>query len=122
VFQLWNGGAPQTPVVITSANFGQIGWQYGGDQNPEIYGGNALGSSHMLRFWDEQLYSTDLGASGFGCLDFASQWLARDAVDESTATNLALLLTPIASLTTPKLEVVQETISAGSGMYGSVGT
>jgi hypothetical protein len=121
VFQLWNGSS-SAPVPITSANFGQIGWQYGGDQNPEIYGGNALGAAHMLRFWNEQLYSTDIGFSGFGCLDFASQWLARDAVDESTATNLALLLTPIVALTSPRLEVVQETISAGSGMYGSVGT
>jgi hypothetical protein len=121
VFQLWNG-ATSAPVPITSANFGQIGWQYGGDQNPEIYGSNAQGTAHMLGFWNEQLYSTDLALQGFGCLDFASQWLARDAVDESTATNLALLLTPLVSIVSPALEVVQETISAGSGMYGSVGS
>jgi hypothetical protein len=75
----------------------------------------------MLRFWQEQLYSTDLGALGFGCLDFASQWLLRDAVDESTATNLQLMVTPNISINSPRLEVVQETLSAGTGMYGSSG-
>jgi hypothetical protein len=124
VAQLWNGaGQASAPVVISSANLGQIGWQYGGDQNPELYGSNSvLSTAHMLRFWNEELYSTDLGLQGFMCLDFASQWLARDAVDESTATNLAFTITPIVSLTNQVLEVVQETISAGSGMRGSVGT
>lgn len=119
VFQLWNG-SPSNPVPITSANYGQIGWQYGGDQFPEAFGSNAQGSSHMLRFWEEALYSTDIGALGFGCMDFASQWLMRDAVDESTATNLQLMITPLVTISAPALEVVQETISAGSGMYGSI--
>jgi hypothetical protein len=122
-FQLWNGST-SAPVPITSTNYGQIGWQYGGDQFPEAYGANAPaggGAAHMLRFWQEQLYSTDLGALGFGCLDFASQWLLRDAVDESTATNLQLMVTPNVSITSPRLEVVQETLSAGTGMYGSSG-
>ena len=120
-FQLWNG-APSVPTVINSANFGKIGWSYGGDQFPETYGANAAGLSHMLRLWNESLYSVDLGAAGFGCLDFASHWLMRDAVDESTATNLALLLTPNAAMNAPALEVVQETLSASSGMYGTGGS
>ena len=123
LFRLWSDGAP---VEISAANFGLIGWQYGGDQIPEGYNASGEGydtlTGHMLRFWNEELYGTDLGFEGFGCLDFASQWLARDSVDESTATNLQLLVTPSNSLTTPVLEVVQETISAGSGMYGSSGT
>ena len=122
-FQLWNGST-SAPVPITSVNYGQIGWMYGGDQTPEMYGANAPaggGGSHMLRFWEEQLYSTDLGALGFGVLDFASQWLLRDAVDESTATNLQLMVTPNPALASPVLEVVQETLSAGTGMYGSAG-
>lgn len=119
--QLWNG-APSAPVPITSQNFGKIGWVYGGDQFPETWGPNASGSSHMMRFWNEQLYSTDLGAAGFACLDFASHWLMRDAVDESTATNLAALLTPNVAMSGQVLEVVQETLSAGSGMYGTAGS
>jgi|GEM_PF-1100528 len=122
-FQLWNGATP-VYVPITSVNFGLLGWQYGGDQQPEAWGSNfpaGAGLAHMLRFWQEQLYDSDLGAQGFGVLDFASQWLARDAVDESTATNLQLMVTPTVALVSPRLEVVQETISAGSGMYGSAG-
>ena len=122
LFQLWSG-SPSLPVPITSANFGQFGWMYGGDQSPETFGNNypaGAGASHMLRMWQEQLYSTDLGALGFGCLDYASHWLARDAVDESTATNLQLMLNP-ATVTAPRLEVVQETISAGTGALSPAG-
>jgi hypothetical protein len=110
IFQLWNGAAPQTPQALTDTNYGQIGWMYGGDQSPEMW---ATGG--MLRNYLEQLYNTDVGAQwGFGVLDFASHWLARDAVDESTATNLQLMVTPNNALTSPRLEVVQETLSAGS--------
>jgi hypothetical protein len=124
LFQLWSGaGAATAPVPLTSVNYGQIGWMYGGDQLPEAFGSNypaGAGASHMLRLWQEQLYSTDLGALGFGCLDFASHWLARDSVDESTATNLQLMVTP-ATVTSPVLEVVQETISAGTGALSPSG-
>lgn len=123
LFRLWNGaGAASAPVPITSQNFGKIGWAYGGDQFPETWASNGAAAGHMLRFWNEETYSIDLGASGFGCLDFASHWLMRDAVDESTATNLAALLTPNVAIASPVLEVVQETLSAGSGMYGSSGS
>lgn len=117
LFQLWNGATP-APLAITSANFGLVGWQYGGDQQPEAWGSNGSSTGHMLRFWEESLYSSDLGAAGVGVLDFASHWLARDAIDEATATNLQLMVTPLATLSSPRLEVVQETISAGSGATG----
>jgi hypothetical protein len=122
LFRLWSG-APSLPVPITSANFGNLGWMYGGDQTPENFGPNAPtggGGSHQLRFWNERLYGTDIGAQGFGCLDFASHWLARDSVDESTATNLQLMVSP-ATVTSPVLEVVQETISAGTGALSPAG-
>ena len=125
MFRLWNGATPNAnvPVPIEAANYGLIGWQYGGDQFPEAYGAAGDGVGHMLRNWDEELYGSDIGAQGIGCLDFASQWLTRDSVDESTATNLQLIVTPTVDLLAAKvLEVVQETISAGSGMYGSSGT
>ena len=57
LFQLWSG-SPSLPVPITSANFGQFGWMYGGDQSPETFGNNypaGAGASHMLRMWQEQL-------------------------------------------------------------------
>jgi hypothetical protein len=120
LFRLWNG-SPSAPVPITAANFGQCGWMYGGDQLPEAFNSNGAQAGHMLRFFNEELYSSDLGAQGFGVMDFSSMWLARDAVDESTATNLQLMVTPNVSISSPVLEVVQETISAGSGMYGSAG-
>jgi hypothetical protein len=122
LFRLWSG-APSNYVPITSANFGSIGWMYGGDQTPENFGANnpaGGGASHMLRMWDESLYATDIGAQGFGCLDFGSHWLARDSVDESTATNLQLMVSP-ATVTSPVLEVVQETISAGTGALSPAG-
>jgi len=129
LFRLWSTtDSLSVPQTVTASNFGLIGWQYGGDQIPEGYnpapGSGGVGpGAHMLGFWNEELYGTDLASpQGFGCLDFASMWLARDSVDESTATNLQLLVTPVNSLTAPVLEVVQETISAGSGMYGSSGT
>lgn len=112
-WQVWNGSAPQTYLPITAGNFGNIGWSYGGDQFPETYGGQGT-TTHMHRMYCEDLYSTDIGAQGFASLDFASHWLMRDAVDESTATNLQAMITTNASLTTPRLEVVMETLSAGS--------
>lgn len=123
LFQLWSGSTPAY-VPITSTNFpGLFGWQYGGDQQPEAWEANAPaggGGSHLMRLWNEDIYGTDIGLQGFGCLDFASHWLARDAVDEATATNLALLLNP-ASVSSPVLEVVQETISAGTGALSPAG-
>jgi len=109
-WQLWNGSAPQTPVVVNSSNFGQCGWRFGGNETPE-----AWQTGGTLRKWAERLYNTDIGAIfGFGCLDFASQWAMRDSIDEATATNLRALVSPVNSLTTPLLEVVQETLMSGS--------
>jgi hypothetical protein len=109
-FQLWSGaGTASAPQVINDTNFGQLGWMYGGDQTPESWA-----SGTMLSHWMEKLYSVHMGAAGFGVLDFASQYLARDAVDESTATNLQLLVTANNALVSPRLEVTAETLSGGA--------
>ena len=109
-YQLWNGAAPQTPVVMNAANFGQMGWRFGGNETPE-----AWQTGGTLRKWQERLYNVDIGAIwGFGCMDFASQWAMRDSIDEATATNLRLLVSPVNALTTPCLEVVQETLMSGA--------
>jgi hypothetical protein len=108
-WQLWNGAAPQVPLALTAANFpGNLGWRYGGNDTPEVYA-----DGRVLRMSNEKLFSVDFGAQGFGVFDFASQWAFRDSVDEGTATNLRLVLNA-ASLTSPRLEIVQETIFAGA--------
>lgn len=108
-WQLWNGGSPQTPLALTAANFpGNLGWRYGGNDTPEVYA-----DGRVLRMQNEKLFSVDLGASGFACFDFASQWAFRDSVDEGSATNLRLVINA-GALTTPRLEIVQETIFAGA--------
>ncbi len=106
-WQLWSNSAS---VPLTKANFGQCGWRLGGNLTPE-----AWNDGRLLRNWQERLYNTDIGAAGFGCMDFASQWAMRDSIDEATATNLRLLVTPNNALTSPVLEVTQETLFAGSG-------
>jgi hypothetical protein len=109
-WQLWNGAAPQTPVILNETNFGQCGWRFGGNETPE-----AFQTGRTLRMWQERLYNTDIAnLFGFGCMDFSSQWAMRDSIDEATATNLRLLVTPLNSLTTPVLEVVQESLMSGS--------
>jgi hypothetical protein len=109
-WQVWNGAAPQTPLVLNETNFGQCGWRFGGNETPE-----AFQTGRTLRMWQERLYNTDVGAVwGFGVMDFASQWAMRDSIDEATATNLRLLVSPSVALTTPVLEVVQETLFSGA--------
>jgi hypothetical protein len=109
-WQVWNGAAPQTPLPLNETNFGQCGWRYGGNETPE-----AWQNGRTLRMWQERLYNVDVGAVwGFGVMDFASQWAMRDSIDEATATNLRLLVSPNVALTTPVLEVVQETLFSGA--------
>jgi hypothetical protein len=108
-WQAWNGGSPQAPLALTAANFpGNLGWRYGGNDTPEVYA-----DGRVMRMQNEKLYSTDIGALGFAAFDFASQWAFRDSVDEGSATNLRLVINA-AALTTPVLEIVQETIFAGA--------
>lgn len=105
-WQLWSNSQP---VPLTAANFGTLGWRYGGNETPQSYA-----DGRKLRMYQERLYDSDIGAAGFACMDFASQWAMRDSVDEATATNLRLLVTPNNALTSPVLEVVQETLFAGA--------
>jgi len=108
-WQVWNGAAPQAPLVINDANFGSIGWRYGGNDTPEVYS-----SGRVLRAIQEKLYDTDIGLQGFASLDWCSQWAFRDSIDEGTATNLRLLITCNAATTSPRTEIVQETIFSGA--------
>lgn len=108
-WQVWNGNAPQVPLVLNDTNFGSIGWRYGGNDTPEIYE-----NGRVLRAIQEKLYDTDIGLQGFAALDWASQWAFRDSIDEGTATNLRLVITCNAATTSPRTEIVQETIFSGA--------
>jgi hypothetical protein len=107
-FQVYSGTAPGTPLAMTAANFGQIGWRYGGNDTPEI-----VPNGTVLRYLNERLYNSDIGRGwGFGSWDFANEWAFRDSVDEGTTSDLRLLINLVNAPTTPFAEVVQETLFA----------
>jgi hypothetical protein len=110
-FQIFNG-APGVPLPVTAANYGQIGWRFGGNDTPEVWA-----DGQHLRYFNERLFSSDFGAfHGFACLDFSSENALRDSVDEGTASELRLLANIAAGvvLASPVMEYVQETVFAGA--------
>jgi hypothetical protein len=110
-WQLQNG-TPAAPLPINAANFGPLGWRYGGNDTPEI-----VTDGQHLRYMNERLFSSDLGAlHGYACMDFSSENALRDAVDEGMASELRLVINVGAAvvLTNPALEYVQETVFAGA--------
>lgn len=113
-YQLWNGGAPQTPVAMNAANFGPQWWAYGGNERPE-----QLVDGQAMREWLEHLYNSDVGAVwGFGAHEFCSQNAFRDTVDMGTTSELRIgvNLAGGLALTNPALEYVQEVVfAAGAG-------
>lgn len=110
--QIWNGAAPGAPLVRNLTNFGQVGWLYGGNTQPETYQDGTV-----QRYRNESLFDADLGAIwGFGIHDFSKENAFRDSVDEGAATELRLLETiqNSVSLTNAYLEYVQEFAAIGS--------
>jgi hypothetical protein len=108
----WNGAGAGTPLPVTAANFGRVGWRYGGNDNPE----NWLDGTDV-RQQNERVFNCDLGGLfGFKVIDFASENAFRDAIDEGTATELRIFETVQAAvaLATPVTEYVQETVFAGA--------
>lgn len=105
-FQTYTGTAPGTPLAMTPANYGPLGWRYGGNDTPEQVANGA-----QLRYINERQASVDFGRFwGIGFWDFASQFALRDVVDEGATSDLRLLLNLVAAPTTPYVEVVQETL------------
>jgi hypothetical protein len=106
----WNGASP-APLAVNSTNYGALGWRYGGNDTPEL-----ITDGQHARFLEERLYGTDVGAQGFIVWDFASENAFRDAIDEGAATELRVVVEhPTALvLTTPFLELTQETLFAGA--------
>jgi len=110
-WQVWNG-APSAPLPINAANFGQMGWRFGGNDTPEIFT-----DGQHLHYFNERLFGCDLGTlAGFAVMDFASENAFRDSIDEAAATDLRFLceILPAVTLSSPFIEHVQETIFAGA--------
>lgn len=108
-WQGWNAG---NPMPLNASNYGQVGWRYGGNDTPENFPDGKL-----MAYRAEKLYNSDLGSyAGIGVWDFCTENAFRDSVDEGTATELRLLIEiPNAlALTTPYIEYVAETVSAGA--------
>jgi len=107
VGQVFSGAVP-TPLAMTAANFGQIGWMYGGNDMPESYDNGA-----QLRRSNVGTAGVDLGGFwGLWCLDFVNQFALRDLIDEGSTSDLRMLFTILASLTTPIAYTAQETLFA----------
>jgi hypothetical protein len=110
-FQTQNGASP-VPLAMTDANYGQIGWRYGGNDTPEVWQDGLV-----LAQANESLFGVDFASQqGFGILDWSSEHALRDTIDEGSATELRLLI-EIASgvaLVAPAIEYVQETMFSGA--------
>jgi hypothetical protein len=84
-WNVYSGAAPQPiPVPMNAAQYAQIDWAFGGSDTPEVYP-----NGQMLRAENIRVAGVDLGGNwGIGLHDFASQFAARDAVDEGATSNL----------------------------------
>jgi hypothetical protein len=102
----WSGGIP---LRQTDANINAAGWGYGGNQIPERYD-----SGQPFRAMNERLCGCDIGGGvwGIGIWDFASENALRDVVDESTTSDLRILIGLVAAPVGGFAEVCQETLFA----------
>lgn len=108
-FRTLNGTVPGVPLPVTAANYGQIGWRYGGNNTPEVF----TDGKH-LAYWQERTFGVDMCTFyGIGVLDFCNDFVLRDSIDEGLATNLRLLVNianGVALTGPPVMEVMQETL------------
>lgn len=108
MFHTYNGAAPGTPLALTEANYGQLGWRYGGNDTPEVYN-----NGQVLRAINEDQLGCDFGRNwGIGIHDFCADWALRDAVDEGSTSDLRFLMNLVNAPTTPAVEFAQQTIFA----------
>ena len=106
--QVYTGAAPGVPLAVNAANYGPMGWRYGGNDTPEMH---RTGSS--LRSRNEETTGVDLGGQwGIWAHDFASEWALRDAVDEGATSDLRLVVGLQAAPATPRVVIAQQTIFA----------
>lgn len=110
-WRTFNGATP-APLPVTAANFGQVGWRYGGNDTPEVFS-----SGQAVRVWNERIFNADLGGlQGIAVLDFCHENAFRDSIDEGAATELRIILEiqSAVALVAPVVEYVQETMFAGA--------
>lgn len=106
--QVSSGTAPGVPLAVNAANYGPMGWQYGGNDTPEVFA-----NGQQIRSRNEQIWGVDAGRFwGVWGWDFASQFAVRDVVDEGSTSDLRLLVNLVAAPTNPYAEIVQETLFA----------
>lgn len=110
-WQVWNGAAPQVPLLANAVNFGPIAWLYGLNERPEV-----IPNGTHARYQIDRLWNCDIAAIwGFLAYDFANKFALRDLVDGNKVTDLRLNVN-IASGVSPALnnataEFVQEALS-----------
>jgi hypothetical protein len=110
-FRTFSGGVP---LSLNATNYGSIGWRFGGNDTPELWG-----SGKQLAYRQEKQFNSDLARyAGYGVLDFCNENAFRDSIDEGTATELRILanIPTAVVLSTPYLDYVQETLSAGAAV------
>jgi hypothetical protein len=108
----FNTGVPPTVLPVTTANYGNLLYRYGGNDTPESWPNGSI-LAHEL----ERIYDTDVSSlAGWWSHDFTAMNAFRDSINEATATELRFLfnLTNGVTLTNGFAEYVQETVSIGS--------
>lgn len=109
LYNTYSGAEPNpVPYAMTSANYAQIDWAYGGSDTPEVYPNGTV-----LRAANIRTSGVDLGGLwGLGLHDFASQFAARDAVDEGATSNLRHEFNLVNTPTSGYAITAQETLFA----------
>ncbi len=100
------------PLPVTAANYGQLGYRFGGNDTPQIYT-----DGRHLAYVNERTYCSDIGSlHGYWSLDFCSEFAVRDSIDEGLANELRLIVEYPSglALVSPYVEYTQETIFMGS--------
>ncbi len=104
------GTSPGTPLAVTDANYGPIGWRYGGNTTPEI-----VTTGSKLRAQNERETGCDIGSLwGLMLHDWAGEFALRDAINTGETTDLRMVYTLVNSPTTPVLRLLQETVFSGN--------
>lgn len=109
LFRTINNGLP---LAANAANYGKIGWRFGGNDTPEEFSDGL-----HLRQRLERLYGSDVGAVfGYLGIDFASEWAARDVVDMGESNDLRLIVNypQAVAFTSPSIEIIQEVLFSGA--------
>lgn len=108
----WNtySGAVSTPLAMTAANYTTVAYKFGANDVPET-----LTNGSKLRALNERSYNTDIGKLwGYGCWDFASQYVLRDIIDLGQTSDFRLVVGLVATPTSGFLRITQETLFAAS--------